>query len=53
MAGKQNQKVKPRLLKGMQDSWPELARARREMLSEIEAVCRWIEAEAAASVEPV
>ncbi|MCB1216165.1 histidine--tRNA ligase [bacterium] len=40
MAGKQNQKVKPRLLKGMQDSWPELARARREMLSEIEAVCR-------------
>ncbi|MCB1219459.1 MAG: histidine--tRNA ligase [Planctomycetales bacterium] len=40
MSGERNQKVKARLLKGMQDSWPELARARREMLSEIEAVCR-------------
>ena len=40
MAQQKNQKVKARLLKGMQDSWPELARARREMISEIEAVCK-------------
>jgi histidyl-tRNA synthetase len=32
-------RVKPRLLKGMQDSWPELARARRKMLAVIAEVC--------------
>src|SRR5437773_8498128 len=33
-------KVKARLLKGMQDGMPELARARREMLATIERVCQ-------------
>jgi len=32
-------RVKPRLLKGMQDSWPPLARARRKMLAAIADVC--------------
>jgi histidyl-tRNA synthetase len=33
-------KVKAQLLKGMQDSWPRLARARRAMLARIEPVCQ-------------
>jgi histidyl-tRNA synthetase len=32
--------VKAKLLKGMQDSWPELAYARRRMVVRIEEVCR-------------
>src|SRR4030042_1236856 len=32
--------VKPRLLKGMQDGWPELASARRRMIAQIEGVCQ-------------
>ena len=32
--------VKPRLLKGMQDGWPELASARRRMIAQIESVCQ-------------
>lgn len=39
MANKQS-KVKAQLLKGMQDSWPRLASARREMLAQIEPVCQ-------------
>ena len=39
MGDARKQKVKPRLLKGMQDSMPELARARREMIRSIESVC--------------
>jgi histidyl-tRNA synthetase len=39
MAKKKLNRVKPHLLKGMQDGWPELARARREMLAEIAATC--------------
>src|SRR5690348_9730390 len=34
------EKVSPRLLKGMQDSWPQLALARRRMVARIETVCR-------------
>jgi histidyl-tRNA synthetase len=32
-------RVTPRLLKGMQDAWPPLARARQRMLAEIAQVC--------------
>jgi histidyl-tRNA synthetase len=39
MADKTN-KVKAQLLKGMQDSWPRLTRARRAMLQRIEPVCQ-------------
>jgi histidyl-tRNA synthetase len=39
MAKQKKQRVKPRLLKGMQDSWPELSRARRKMLAKIAEVC--------------
>ena len=39
MAEKKN-RVKAQLLKGMQDGWPRLAKARREMLARIEPVCQ-------------
>ena len=39
--GKQKSKrVKPRLLKGMQDGWPVLAAARRAAMASVEGVCR-------------
>ena len=32
--------VEPRLLRGMQDGWPDLASARRQTLAQVEEVCR-------------
>jgi len=39
MAKAKGDRIKPRLLKGMQDSWPELARARRRMVALVAEVC--------------
>lgn len=39
MSKGKNNRIKPRLLKGMQDSWPELARARRQMVAETAEIC--------------
>lgn len=39
MADRKMKRVKPQLLKGMQDSWPEVARARRRMQAVITEVC--------------
>jgi len=39
MSNGKNNRVKPRLLKGMQDSWPDLARARRRMVALIAEIC--------------
>lgn len=39
MSNPKDNRIKPRLLKGMQDSWPELARARLRMVALIADVC--------------